>query len=54
MEDKAPSLELPPGLNGVDYKQKFVRAKMETSYPCNHEAEKTPHEKVMRQVLIAK
>lgn len=41
INDEACYLELPPGMHGVKYNQKFVKA-MPEHYPCNHAAEMVP------------
>lgn len=38
-KDHACALELSPGLNGVDYKQKFVQAPMSAHPKCYHRSE---------------
>lgn len=41
VKDEACYLELPSGMRGVRYEQKFVKA-MPEHYPCNHAAEVVP------------
>ena len=49
--DEACGLELKPGLNGVRYEQKFVRAPNQGKYPCNYAAEKVPESEAMKMAM---
>lgn len=50
--ERAPYFEMPPGLNGIKYKQDFVRAPM-SLHPPKHNAEKEKfgHPEAMSMVM---
>ncbi len=47
-------LDMPHGLHGIDYPQKFVKAKSEAPFPCNYKAEEVPVNNYAMKISLGK